>query len=136
MCNPFQVNDIEKTTKNEAALFEQVFNDCVAVFTVQKVDSLNELSKLTSAKITEVTKYFATDKTRNAEKNLKIASETIASTQMRKVASLIASANATYDQCFASDVWERATVDDNFDPAEFRCLLRLAEIKPRRFGYD
>ena len=129
--NPFQVSDIEKTTKNEAALFEQVFNDCVAVFTVQKVDSLNELSKLTSAKITEVTKYFATDKTRNAEKILKIASETIASTQMRKVASLIASANATYDQCFASDVWERATVDDNFDPAEFRCLLRLAEMKAK-----
>jgi hypothetical protein len=131
VCNPFQVSDIERTTKNEATLFEQVFNDCVAVFTVQKVDSLNELSKLTSAKITEVTNYFATDKTRNAEKILKIASETIASTQMRKVASLIASANATYDQCFASDVWERATVDDNFDPAEFRCLLRLAEMKAK-----
>jgi hypothetical protein len=131
VCNPFQVSDIERTTKNEATLFEQVFNDCVAVFTVQKVDSLNELSKLTSAKITEVTKYFATDKTRNAENNLTIASETIASTPMRKVASLIASANATYDQCFASDVWERATVDDNFDPAEFRCLLRLAEMKAK-----
>jgi hypothetical protein len=52
VCNPFQVSDIERTTKNEATLFEQVFNDCVAVFTVQKVDSLNELSKA------DVSKYY------------------------------------------------------------------------------
>ena len=100
MTNPFQVHAIEKTTKNEATLFEQVFNDSVAVFTVQKVDSMNELSKLSSAKLADLAMYFATDKARYSDRSLAIASETIASTQMRRVATLVASANATYDQCF------------------------------------
>ena len=76
-------------------------------------------------------KYFSSDKARHSGKILAIASETVAAVQMRKVVSLVTSAVATFEQCFASDIWQKAMVDDAFDPAEFRCIMRLAETKAK-----
>ena len=112
----------------------KVFNDSVAIYTLEKVDSLSELSKLPSTKLIELQKYFATDKARHSDKILTIASETVAAIQMRKVISLVTSAVASFEQCFSSDLWQKAMVDDAFDPAEFRCILRLVEAKAKDMG--
>ena len=82
-----------------------MFRDSVAIYTLEKVDSVTELSKLPSVKLIELQKYFASDKARHSDKILTIASETVAAVQMRKVVSLVTSAVATFEQCFASDLW-------------------------------
>ena len=129
--NPFKEVKMITVTDQDQSLFERAFINSVKYCSTDRIDSLYELSQCSSESLENILTYVQIDKARHSDKVFAIGGMLSTVQQMEKVKQMIDSAIGQYRKSFAESLWEKCSINDEFDPAEMRSLLRSAKEKAK-----
>ena len=129
--NPFKEVKTIKVTDQDQSLFENAFVNSVKYCSTDHIDSLYELNQCSSANLENMLSYVQIDKARHSDKVFAIGGMMTTVQHMETVKQMIDSAIGQYRKSFAESLWEKCIVNEEYDPAELRSLLRSAMEKAK-----